>query len=1218
MRTGHHPTHRNLAPWRRLSKAALAALISISLLMLPGQAVAGTPGTDGYAPAANDGDQDVLDEDTFQNPGPDLQPGFTWWWPGPAVEDSELKYESRLMAKAGFGTSQLFEAPRLGLPQAGNPPETYMWGTQHWADRIRTALEAAKQNGTAIGIQASSGWPWTSPAVAGDNVALSAQHLGYAQQPITGPMQFTGPPPAALDATDRRLVAVTAARPDPAGVDPEGHIRLDTASTIDLTSTLDADGNIHWTVPQGDWILFGFWHAPTRSSGAADNGVGYVLDYLNPRSTQAAHDYLDDHLFSNLGNLPAEAGDTFHEDSLEGVFHEGPNLLWTADFLKEFRNRRGYDLRRYLPALAYPEGFAYTFPDGAGERVRHDYTQTLSELWVENHVIPTRQWANGHGLEASGRAFGADDLPLDLVEIAKSYDIPDVDHITNSTIDWTRTTTSGARLSGNNVASSELGDLVGADYAITLETLKRIGDRQLVGGANQLDIHGFPYQTAFGSRWPSWWPWSSEYPPISGVSEGWTPKMPQWRTLPRLADYFARAQTVLRTGEPVTDVAIYRDAQGFKPQLEIIDKQQPGDAFEPLVNTALTRSGYTFDIVNPTTVDDPSTRVQGQRLIVQDPGYKALVIDLDASRRIGAVDNSNAMSASTARRLVNFANSGLPIVFVGQYPTRGTSLKNPAVEDRVVNQAIAKLKVSSNVRLAEHEADIPQALADLGVRSDLEFSGTDKSADPCGFGAQCIYSVRRHTADGDYWFLWNAGNQAETFTGSFAVDGHAPQIWDMWSGDKSDIANYKMAGGRTAVPLKLGSLESVVIGFDHPVTQHVVDTDAERVVSRDGALYLRSTDADGAAATLDDGRHVSVDLPQIPASIEPASWQLHVDGALPEGEETHDLVLNELKDWREIADLTRTSGTGTYRSTISLPPNWVGDGRGAYLDLGRIAGGAVQVRVNDTLVNPVAVVTSRLDIGPYLLEGDNEIEVEFDSTLRNRLVEQSSHVNWYRRFRNKNTQAYGLIGPVTVIPYAEAKVPARTDTDLTLSPSSTVVGSSTPTVVTATVASSEPVTTGKVEFTVDGTKLAEVPVTAGHAQATMPNLTVGPHRIGVRYLGAEGLDSSTSPVKTLTVTKAISTTTGTLAKSRVRKGKSASVDVTVAAPGVTPTGPITVTANGKIVKSAVLTASANGAMRLTISGLKIGKYTIRVDYAGDSNVQRSTSPAGTLRVVKKR
>ena len=57
------------------------------------------------------------------------------------------------------------------------------------------------------------------------------------------------------------------------------------------------------------------------------------------------------------------------------------NADWTANFLEEFRKRRGYDLTPYLPALAGDIG------EKTGA-IRHDWGQTLTELADENYLTP--------------------------------------------------------------------------------------------------------------------------------------------------------------------------------------------------------------------------------------------------------------------------------------------------------------------------------------------------------------------------------------------------------------------------------------------------------------------------------------------------------------------------------------------------------------------------------------------------------------------------------------------------------------------------------------------------------------------------------------------------------------------------------------------------------------------------------------------------------------
>jgi glycosyl hydrolase family 106( putative alpha-L-rhamnosidase) len=998
------------------------AVVAISAVLATAPAQTGAAGP----PREN-----VLDQAAFEEPGRSVQPHFIWWWPGAAVEDTELRAEVNDMASVGFGGVEQFESPGQSLPPTGNPPETFMWGTPFWAERIRTAMQAALDNGMDFDLQVSSSWPWASPT-AEDDLDLSTQELGFGTEELTGPTHFAGQPPAELDPNDRKLVAVTAAQRAP------GKGMLDPASTVDLTHAVDQEGNLHWDVPAGKWVLFGFWRASTRGRGGGCgaselgfcNNNGYVIDHLSRDATDAATEYLDTHLFDRLGDLPARVGRFMHEDSLEnfGEARLAPRLFWTEHFLEEFRARRGYDLTRYLPALAIPATAsgpghsAYDFPGSIDERIRHDYAQTLTELWIENHVIPASEWARSHGMKFSGRATGTHIDGLEVVPLAKAYDSPNIDHISNSTIDWVRTITSGARLSGANLASSEVGDLIQKDYMLTLRELKRLADRQFVGGANELELHIYPYQVANGAVWPSWSPWSGDFR-NGGTSEAWSPKIPLWQHMPSLAAYFARAQDVLQTGRPVSDVAVYRDLQGFAFDVNRLpDGTQPGDQFEPELNSALTRSGFNFDVADPGTLADRATTVEGRRLVIQSSGDKALVIDLDASTRVGEVDNSDAMSAAVAQRLVEFARGELPIVFVGRFPDRGVSARNPEVEDRAVREAVAKLKRSKYVRLAKDDAEVPAVLSELGVRPDVSLGSPPAKPKRCGFGAPCVYSVHRSTADGEYWFLWNDGSEPARFTASFAAGDRAPDRWDLWSGEREPIGQYEVAGGRVKVPIELASRESTVIGFDRPASEtRVESTTAEEVIARDGELFLRSTEAGRAQASLSDGREREVTFGPLPAAVEPDAWHLHVDGAVPEGEETHDLALARLQDWRKIPELEDTSGIGEYEATVTLGPAWTEAGHGAYLELGRVEGG-VQVRVNGQLVYPAAVPPPRIDIGPFLTPGENRIEVELSTTLKNRLDALGEQgVAGYLRFLDRpvRTQPYGLIGPVRLVPYEQ-------------------------------------------------------------------------------------------------------------------------------------------------------------------------------------------------------
>jgi hypothetical protein len=97
------------------------------------------------------------------------------------------------------------------------------------------------------------------------------------------------------------------------------------------------------------------------------------------------------------------------------------------------------------------------------------------------------------------------------------------------------------------------------------------------------------------------------------------------------------------------------------------------------------------------------------------------------------------------------------------------------------------------------------------------------------------------------------------------------------------------------------------------------------------------------------------------------------------------------------------------------------DGVGAYLSLG-LTEDTVRVRINGQLVGPVNQINPVVDVGPYLREGSNEIEVEVASSLLNRLLGMQDErilSGGFLGLDAPDPASYGLLGPVTLQPYAE-------------------------------------------------------------------------------------------------------------------------------------------------------------------------------------------------------
>ena len=158
-------------------------------------------------------------------------------------------------------------------------------------------------------------------------------------------------------------------------------------------------------------------------------------------------------------NLDKVGGGSIFEDSLE----LGNAQKWTWDFLKDFKDLRGYDPTTLLPALAGigPQGTGTPAFElaGVGPQVREDYRQTLSDLYVDRYVKPMQQWARGHGLNFRVQPYGP---PIAGAVASAAAGIPEGEslefgrHLGGVGPEQAyRAIASGAHFSGNNLVSSE-------------------------------------------------------------------------------------------------------------------------------------------------------------------------------------------------------------------------------------------------------------------------------------------------------------------------------------------------------------------------------------------------------------------------------------------------------------------------------------------------------------------------------------------------------------------------------------------------------------------------------------------------------------------------------------------------------------------------------------------------------------------------------------------
>jgi hypothetical protein len=232
----------------------------------------------------------------------------------------------------------------------------------------------------------------------------------------------------------------------------------------------------------------------------------------------------------------------------------------------------------------------------------------------------------------------------------------------------------------------------------------------------------------------------------------------------------------------------------------------------------------------------------------------------------------------------------------------------------------------------------------------------------------------------------NRSDRYETVDASFRLTGFAPELWHAETG-KSETVSYKMAAGRTTVPLRLDPWGAVFVVF-------------RRATEKTSLTLRRVVEAD--VATLDGPWQVSFQTDR---------------GAPPS------ITLAKLSSWSDHPDpgVKYFSGTGTYTKTIDAPAGWLKAGVRLWIDLGEVKNLA-EVAVNGKSLGIVWHAPYRVDATDALRTGANQLTIKVTNSWVNRLIgdEQPEATKKYTFTTVKPYKANspllssGLLGPVRI------------------------------------------------------------------------------------------------------------------------------------------------------------------------------------------------------------
>jgi len=554
---------------------------------------------------------------------------------------------------------------------------------------------------------------------------------------------------------------------------------------VDLTGRMRADGSLDWTPPAGRWVVLRFGYSLTGRTNfpSPREGLGLEVDKLNRADVEM---YMNSYLRRYAKGLGAEGiGPRGVRYMLTDSYEAGPQN-WTDDMLEQFRLRRGYDARLWLPVFA---GRAIESAS-ASDRFLWDFRKTIGELMVEAHYgqisASLQQRGMGRYGEAHehGRAFIGDgmaakkgaDIPMGAMWATSSLGVTPEEYDADI-----RESASVAHIYGKSLVAAESFSAYGNTYGFAPETLKPIADRELAMGVNRFVIHSSVHQ-----------PDSKPGPGIGlGPVGQWFTRKETWaEQAGSWLDYLTRSSYMLQQGRVIADIAYL---YGEDTNVTALFNASPTPVPE----------GYQFDFVNADALVHELT-IRGGR-IVSRGGMEYRILALDPTTR--------RVSVPVLRKIRDLVRAGA--VVVGTKPTRTPSLADDESEFHAIvaelwgatpgERSVGSGKVFADLSLAT-------AMAAMQLAPDVTF--TKPSAEELRF-------VHRALDDGDIYFISSGAARPQVLEASFRLTGRAPELWRADTGTIAPLS-YRVKSGRTIVPLRFGPSDAAFVVFRKPNTAQSV------------------------------------------------------------------------------------------------------------------------------------------------------------------------------------------------------------------------------------------------------------------------------------------------------------------------------------------------------------------------------------------------------------
>ncbi|KAF9629124.1 hypothetical protein BFW01_g10327 [Lasiodiplodia theobromae] len=988
---------------------------------------------------------------TFEVPSARVRPRFRYWLPDPGVNKTLLAEDIKAAGDIGAGGIEFL--PFYGY---GGVIDTYIpaanwskngFGTPAFLDAFRVALKAHKDHDMVMDFALGPNQGQGVPAESTDEGLQWDLVPHYSRVPENG--SFTGTIPGwgegelvALvfaEASAETNVSIPGSSLQPPEYTSYIRLTLSFGSLKDLTTQVTSSGHVAFNfgapVNRARFWLFAFYEKQTLVKNLDfpyndtrtifDNG-SYTVDHFSAAGAKVVENFWKSHILdSNVRELLADVGNYAWEDSMELTSH----INWTPAIPAKFEQKYGYSIRLFLPLIMWGNnniGLQPSDPgqvqclldtEDGGQGYMNDYRELLQDCYRE-YLEELRRWVHEDlGLQTSSQV--SYNMPMDTAVNVPFSDAPECESLGfDNNVDSYLQFSGAAHFAGRRVVSNEMGAERNKAYQLTIPRLTWSVNRAVVGGVNQVIIHGQAFSgNYYNTTWPGYTPFSYLF------SEIFTNKQPSWNHgLAEAMGYMARVQFVQQQGIPRTDIAIYNK----------VSTRISGIAM-PYQLDILVKDGWTYEYLTADNFHLPQAHVKDNVLAPDGPRYKALVLP-----------ESSNLTLEATLKLKSFAEAGLPIIFSGNahgYYSSGNNSDRNSVES-----AISNLLESENVHSCESQ-HLVQLLSSIGLSPQIrtETNGT-------------LYSTWREdeTEGLDYAFLFCDGSPCRGRI--YVSTTKVPYILDPWTGDKAPLFVFSVENNKTVLPINLKGNQTQIIAFAENTldgairpTFHATSVppnllgykyeSPSKVHLHLGVLQSESqpslTLSTGRSLQLSNASTLLSSLPlrnwtltaehwEAPSNISDATTIAHKHNS------TH--YLTTLAPWTQIPGLENASGIGYYHTSFPWPPTNSSATDGAYIRFSHVLH-AITVYVNSNQLPPIDSSAADVDIGPYLCPGqDNEVLVVTPTTMWNYLrsifgrienVGEPPLLELLSQLQGGElppSVEAGMVGEVEVVPYARYKV----------------------------------------------------------------------------------------------------------------------------------------------------------------------------------------------------